>query len=196
MLLGCSAYSSAPAQQCESLCFSAALLEKRLTIPRSVLMQVTATFTRALGETDGEWTTKMAAKLTGPKLTSWRLQLCMNFQHGFWPAGMTADCDPTMCVHPDMKGPPIPMTFDEVANKIIFIAAFCSSVTARGFLYGVCLCVSPWWGHFLLQQMTGKQKVLWSLVSMSFVKVLRYCNSEQSKTENNYRHVYLQDMGW
>lgn len=61
----------------------------------------------------------------------------------------------------------------------------CSSVTARwhtarGFLCGVCLCVGPWWGHFLLQQMTGQQKLLWSLVSTSFVKVLRYCSSEHS----------------
>lgn len=50
MLLGCSPYSSAPAQQSESLCFIAALLERRLTIPQSALIQVTATFTRPLGE--------------------------------------------------------------------------------------------------------------------------------------------------
>lgn len=60
---------------------------------------------------DGEWATEMAAKLRGPRLTSWKLKLCINFQHGFWLAGMTADYDPVMCVHPDLKGSPIAMTF-------------------------------------------------------------------------------------
>lgn len=34
---------------------------------------------QSLGWEDREWTTEMAAKLTGPRLTSWRLKLCINF---------------------------------------------------------------------------------------------------------------------
>lgn len=60
---------------------------------------------------DGEWMTKMGVKLTGSRLTSWRLKLCIQVQSGCWPAGTAAACVPVTYARPDLKGSPIPITF-------------------------------------------------------------------------------------
>lgn len=114
---------------------------------------------------------------------------------------MTAGWDPVTCVliWKDLPflWPLVIDSFAEAAKKIILIADCCSSVTAGGDLCGVCLCLSPWWGHFLLQ--AGDRKAEGSLISGFH----EFCKSSQilqqwtqSKTQTNYRHVCLQDMGW
>ena len=64
-----------------------------------------------LEQQDGEWTTKMGAKLTGSRLTSWRLKLRIHSQSGCWPAGTAAARDPVTYACPGLKGSPVPVTF-------------------------------------------------------------------------------------